>query len=57
MWACVEATDGNVVMAGYTKGTWSGVVDHGWNDVVAVKLDVETAEIIWTYRVGSFAIQ
>ncbi|CAN0111305.1 unnamed protein product [Ascophyllum nodosum] len=51
--ACVEATDGNVVMAGYTEGTWVGVVNEGWNDVVAVKLDVETAEIIWTYQEGT----
>ena len=50
MQATVETADGNVVIAGYTQGSWSAIND-GWNDVVVVKLDVDDGEVIWTYQV------
>ncbi|CAM9508827.1 unnamed protein product [Ascophyllum nodosum] len=53
LWGCVEAADGNVVVAGFTQGTWNSVVNDSWNDVVAVKLDVETGDIIWAYQEGT----
>ena len=46
-----ETVDGNVVVVGYTLGNWS-VTNDGWNDVVAVKLNVDDGEVIWRYQVG-----
>lgn len=48
-----ETLDGNVVATGYTLGNWS-VTNDGWNDVAAVKLNVDNGEVIWNYQVGLF---
>lgn len=50
--ACAETTDGNVVVAGFSKGSVNGTVNDGEHDIVAVKLDINTGEEIWTYQVG-----
>ena len=47
----IEAVDGNVVVAGYTSGSWSNI-DDGWNDVAVAKLNVDDGEVIWSYQVG-----
>ena len=51
LFAAITTVDGNIVVAGNTEGNWSNVNDE-WNDVVAVKLNVEDGEMIWTYQVG-----
>lgn len=48
--AAVETTDKNVVVAGFTSGSWS-VSNDGSNDVVAAKLNVDNGEVIWRYQV------
>lgn len=48
---CVNTTDGNVVVAGYSQGSVNGKDNDGGADIVAVKLDVVTGEEIWIYQV------
>lgn len=48
---CVETTDGNVVVAGDSTGSVNGTENDGNHDIVALKLDVNTSEVIWTYQV------
>ena len=50
LFAAITTVDGNIVAAGHTQGSWSDVND-GWYDVVAVKLNVEDGEMMWTYQV------
>lgn len=48
--AIALTTDGNVVVAGYTRGSLF-VFSDGWTDMVAVKLNVDTGAVIWSYQV------
>ena len=50
LYAAVEALDGNVVVAGNTKGNWSDIND-GWYDVAVAKLNADDGEVIWRYQV------
>lgn len=50
MTVVVETTDGNVVAAGHTAGSWVGIND-GHFDVAAAKLRAENGEVLWTYQV------
>lgn len=49
--ACVQTTDGNVVVAGYSEGSVNGTENDGNFDIVAAKLEVNSGEEIWTYQV------
>lgn len=49
--AAVETADKNVVVAGFTSGSWSVANNGGSNDVVAAKLNVDNGEVIWRYQV------
>lgn len=50
--ACVQTVDGNVVVAGYSRGYPTGEEIDEYSDIVAVKLDVNTGEKLWTSQVG-----
>lgn len=49
--AAVKTVDGNVVVAGYTQGSWADLND-GWNDIAVAKLHANDGEVIWRYQVG-----
>lgn len=49
--ACVETTDGNVVVAGFFYGYLNGTRGDGASGIVAVKLDVNSGNVMWTYQV------
>lgn len=51
MFAAVQTVDGNVVVAGYTLGSWDETSD-GWRAIAAAKLNANDGEVIWKYQVG-----
>lgn len=50
MSASTVTVDGNVVLAGYTIGNWSGI-SSGWDNAAVMKLDAEDGEVLWRYQV------
>lgn len=48
--AAITTADGNVVVAGYTAGSWD-ITNDGWFDVAAAKLNVDDGDVIWRYQV------
>lgn len=51
MLAAVQTDDGNVVVAGYTRGSWNDT-NYGWLAVAAAKLKAEDGDVMWRYQVG-----
>jgi len=49
VYSCSRTTDGNVVLVGYTWGSWEEASTG--ESTMAVKLDVTDGTVLWRYQV------